>query len=609
MTETAESAPAFPLRLVLRAALMVAVIAALLSYAAPAWQAVLDWRLNDNDDAMRVLSVRDWLAGQAWFDPRQHRLNPPDSGDMHWSRIADLPLAAFMAPLSALFGQSPGEQMAAFAAPLALLLVFAAIGVRAATMLGGPGAFVPAIIFIIAAPATTAYFTPGRVDHHGLQMIFLVGAYAGLLTDGRKGAALAAVCIALSLAVGLETAPLLLGLIGWVSVRWWWRGDAAREATMAFGLTLALATPVLFALTVPSERWSAPVSDAIGRGHVAACVAGGLLLALAVRLCPGRGLWTRFGALACVGVLCLPIVLGFGELRVHPYDQVDPLLVKLWLNNVSETAPYIRSRPGTTLTFAVFPVLAALAALAGAVLSQGPRRDHWLLALLMVVVAGALTLFWQGRVAGQATAIASIAAAAAAALVWSRFGPTAAIGLALVANPVVPGAIGGAVHKLIEPKQQRYATGGGSGCYGLKAFATLAAQPKGLVIAPVDMGARVLLGTHHSVMAAPYHRNNRGNLLAYRSFLLEPEAARTHLLAMGASYVAICDKSAENGILSREAPKGLMSGLKDGKAPAWLVPVPSPKGSDVKVWRVTAQAAPSGRSPSATTVSTPSDPT
>ena len=34
-------------------------------------------RLPDSDDAMRLVQVRDLLAGQGWFDMVQHRLMPP----------------------------------------------------------------------------------------------------------------------------------------------------------------------------------------------------------------------------------------------------------------------------------------------------------------------------------------------------------------------------------------------------------------------------------------------------------------------------------------------------------------------------------------------------
>jgi hypothetical protein len=55
---------------------------------------IQEWTFPDPDDAMRLIQVRDWLAGQSWFDVTQYRLNPPAGGPMHWSRLVDLPIAA-----------------------------------------------------------------------------------------------------------------------------------------------------------------------------------------------------------------------------------------------------------------------------------------------------------------------------------------------------------------------------------------------------------------------------------------------------------------------------------------------------------------------------------
>ncbi len=80
--------------------------------------------------------------------------------------------------------------------------------------------------------------------------------------------------------------------------------------------------------------------------------------------------------------------------------------------------------------------------------------------------------------------------------------------------------------------------------------------------------------------------NNQGNLAAYRLFLAKPDEAKNMAKELGASYVAVCNKSAEVAILSRESPKGLMAELRDGRIPAWLTPIEKPKGSDVQAYKV-----------------------
>src|SRR5438270_10957273 len=55
--------------------------------------------LLDTDDAMRLVQMRDWLAGQGWYDLRQPRLEPPLGYYSHWSRLIDVGMAATQWPL------------------------------------------------------------------------------------------------------------------------------------------------------------------------------------------------------------------------------------------------------------------------------------------------------------------------------------------------------------------------------------------------------------------------------------------------------------------------------------------------------------------------------
>ena len=49
--------------------------------------------LSDTDDAMRLVQMRDFLAGQGWFDLREPRLGPTLGYESHWSRLIDAGLA------------------------------------------------------------------------------------------------------------------------------------------------------------------------------------------------------------------------------------------------------------------------------------------------------------------------------------------------------------------------------------------------------------------------------------------------------------------------------------------------------------------------------------
>ena len=70
---------------------------------------------------MRLLEVRDWLAGQSWFDVSQHRLNSPDGVPMHWSRLVDLPIAGTILLLATVLGTAAAEHAALVIVPLLTL--------------------------------------------------------------------------------------------------------------------------------------------------------------------------------------------------------------------------------------------------------------------------------------------------------------------------------------------------------------------------------------------------------------------------------------------------------------------------------------------------------
>ena len=54
---------------------------------------ILRGNLPDPDDYMYLDQVLDWMKGQGWYDHLQHRLDPPEGGLIHFSRLAMIPMA------------------------------------------------------------------------------------------------------------------------------------------------------------------------------------------------------------------------------------------------------------------------------------------------------------------------------------------------------------------------------------------------------------------------------------------------------------------------------------------------------------------------------------
>lgn len=107
-------------------------------------------------------------------------------------------------------------------------------------------------------------------------------------------------------------------------------------------------------------------------------------------------------------------------------------------------------------------------------------------------------------------------------------------------------------------------------CSDAAALAELDALPPGRLLAPLDLGAYAIGATRLSVVGAPYHRNNRGNLAVYRAFLGSPEAARAIVQAWQVRYVATCA-----GAFGEARAGSLAEALSKGRPPQWLSPVPT----------------------------------
>jgi len=115
-------------------------------------------------------------------------------------------------------------------------------------------------------------------------------------------------------------------------------------------------------------------------------------------------------------------------------------------------------------------------------------------------------------------------------------------------------------------------------------FANLARLPPARIMAPIDLGSHLLLFTPHSVVAAPYQRDQAGLLDAFHFFDGPIGNARQILAARGVSLVVICpgmpELAASNG-----APDSFVALLAKRQLPSWLDRISAP-GDVLQVYRV-----------------------
>jgi hypothetical protein len=115
-------------------------------------------------------------------------------------------------------------------------------------------------------------------------------------------------------------------------------------------------------------------------------------------------------------------------------------------------------------------------------------------------------------------------------------------------------------------------------------MAALAAEPRGLILAPLRLGPRMLVATDHDVVAAPYHRSNSGNRFALETLTAAPDAAHARIKERGVNYLAVCLGDTDLPRLLAYQENSLLKLLVEGPAPPWLLPLPT--HGPIHAWRV-----------------------
>jgi hypothetical protein len=552
------------------------------------------------DDAMRLVEVRDLIAGQGWFDLVQHRLDPPGLL-MHWSRVVDAPLAGLILLLRPLLGNHGAELATLLLWPTMLLgaalLLAAAIAGRMVDGIHQHAVQIAAIVLAALAIPALIHFRAGAIDHHNAQMVLLLGFL--LLASGIErsclDAGLAGLSATLSLAIGLEMLPAIAAACVAMFGLLIWRGRAVSLPLGVFGATLTGSSALLAALLLPPHALGAPVCDAFGAPFLLLIAGGGASLVIVAGVDHWHSsLRVRMAAAAITGAILLATFFKlYPGCIASPYAAVDPLVTSVWLDHVAETMSLpvmLQLEPQKILGFYGFPVLTLVLA-AMAMMRTAPRvQFRWIVAIVtLAALVG--TSFWEMRGAAAATIVAAPILSASLASLWSaRESGRKLLIAALIASPASFAAVGlvarPLIDRVVQPKWTMAVQDATSSCRAVSSLAPLAQLARGRVMAPIDLGPGILAATGHSVFAAPYHRNNDGNRAMLDLMTAAPAAARQMLSDRRVDYVVICAGSLEQADFVRLAPSGLAARLGRGELPDFLQPVQLHPVSQLAAWRV-----------------------
>jgi hypothetical protein len=555
----------------------------------------------DPDDSMRLVEVRDFLAGQNWFDLHQYRLGPDGGTLMHWSRLIDAPIAALILMFSQFMPVATAEAAAALAWPLLLVIPMMISAGLASYRLGGRQPMLIGLGLTALYMLAIIRFRPGALDHHNVQLVLAMFIAAMLIDPLARLSNFAAAGIAgaMALAIGAETTPLVAVAAMAVGVLWGVSGERYRRAAIGFGIAFAAGTGILFFGTTPVGQWSTVTCDTLSAGYFSLCLAGGATLATAAAFLSRSGATMRFAGLAAIGlVVALLAMVVAPQCLGNPLDSLDPLLKTMWLGSITEAQSILAEmavNPHTLGGFYAVGLIGAAVAATRILRGQQPVAHSVLLALiavswlvsayqirgaifanflafipLSVLISDLRQLYLAQRNDARAAFAFVFAVLASIPAVWTISGV-----LIVDAGQAVAGVRNSDVEA--EPA---------AACITETSIAALASRPPGRILSTSNPGSVLLRFTPHSVLTANYHRNQAGMLAALKISMAAPADAIGKMRLAGVDYIVLCDDDPQMSMFQRMAPRGLFSRLAAGDVPEFLEPITHDGEARLKLFKV-----------------------
>jgi len=538
----------------------------------------------DGDDQMRLIEVRDWLAGQSWWDTRQYRVLPPEGISIHWSRYIDVGIGAILLGARAVLPVAQAELATVILWPSILASLMVLVLANGSSRLFGPAAALGALAVFFGWSKLGGEFVPARIDHHNVQILCATAIFYLSILPGRPRmlGALAGAVAALSLAIGLEMLPYLATIWGLMALRHAFGEPQSGDRLIGFGAAITLVAPLLMAGQTPMAAWGTPWCDVLATPVMAlglVGVAATLTPVLAERALPGPlPRIVVLLAITALGIwLAYPLL---GQCLAGPYSAVSPEVRSIIENDITEAQsvwsllvknPVLPGR--ILLPPMVISGLAAIAVwqLRGRIT---PLQRTALVQAFVVAGVGLGFALLQIRATNLMTpAIPLLGGFLVHAFTfipresWRRL--PAAVVLVLALPTVVERgtswlALQATAHGSTEVA--RVPAEPVERCRNDAAMAEIASLPQSVLFTTLNLGPVILTYTQQSVTSAAYHRNPDAIWNGVGAFESR-ETLQKALAAANADYLVLCARD------TRQRGYPLIKSLLAGPLPSWLTDV------------------------------------
>lgn len=541
----------------------------------------------DVDDKLRALQIGQFLERGGWFDLRVDGVEMPQAYISPWSRVVDLPYILLVSGMRLFIAEEQAMKLAFFIWPIVMLCVFCILWLRTLRNLNFDGSadrYIPVIASFLLLMPTLLEFSPGRIDHHNVQLIMLVAALLGVSKRSHAGMILSGTACVLSLIVGLELAPAMFLIAMSPCLAWVFGLENSRERLLTFAATVAVVAPLAGLAFVGPSRLGATECDAFSAPHLKLLAGYGGIVLSATSWIRTASRLLRFASLAIPSLALLifvgkshPLCLG------GPYPMVDPLIWDIWISQIPQEQSFLqyferREWPSVALVCIYLIILIACLQLVIARLSSGDSAlvtiyavSVILLALYLlqtrfscfppVAIAIFLAMLWERIRMGGKTEVAAIGLTS-----FMCVGSSAALATVISQAPLSPAPI----HFLAYSDCANDIDG-------------LAALPPGRILLPPALGLALLdqLPDGMSVGALSFHRGSPGMRHFYDVFLSSQSDER-RTAANHFQYLAICHVPKVISV-----PKGsLLEAMQAGGAWPGLEPVFTKPATGLKLFRI-----------------------
>lgn len=542
------------------------------------------------DDYLRLSQVRDWLAGQDWFDSRQYRMNPPVGADIHWVRLVDLPIAGFMLFFRLFLSQPAADTAAMVAVPLVQLYVTMLVLRALMRQLGlSPAEIMLGMVIIPLMPLLSFNYMPMRIDHHGWQAIAMLTIVWLMIRSGYRQAFIAGLLAAVLLFISVEGMPMVAVIGGLYGARYWLNRTRDFEAYL---LGLAVGGPALFLILRPVADFGTPYCDMLSWPHFLAFGASAAA-ALAARLFPAQESKAgRLLALVPIPLVAAPAMLvPLGICAISPMAMLDPVLKANWFNHLMESAPLWRQFPSVAvMLIADFVLIIIGARLAHERWKGSDCWPKWIFLTLATLGAAAIALLVM-----RAAITAQLLTLPYSALILAQLLPKAqalgrparrifaTVGCFVLATPALVTAATKPFDRKVNYTLVSHPQLGADGECSIDRLKTI---PPAMMFSSLDLSAEIVARTPHSVVMGGYHRNQAKMLEVFRAFGGPIDQAEALVRANHAKYVVTCTSSPDLAAYANMGKDNLADRIFAGTPPPWLEPVPNLGNAALRLYRV-----------------------